>query len=249
MLNNILTIKNLKKSFGNYQVLVDVNYDLPKGIISAIIGPNGAGKSTFFNLITGYHYIDAGSVHFKDINITNWKRHKIAQIGISRAFQVSNIYPRLTAYENVRQAVLAQQKKTMNIFTPANKLAEKETIQLLEITGLINHRGTIAGVLSQGDKKKLELALALAGNPEVLLLDEPTAGMSAEETYETMELVKRLNKEVGVSILFTEHDISVIFGYAMRLSVLYQGRIIAEGLPEEVRKNEEAQKCYLGEEI
>ncbi len=249
MEKKILTIKNLRKSFGTYQVLTDVNYELPDGMIAAIIGPNGAGKSTLFNLITGYHHLDKGTVLFNDIDITNWKRHKIAHIGISRAFQVSNIYPRLSTYENVRQAVLAQQKKTLNIFTSASKLAKIETEELLELTGLIENKGIIAGVLSQGDKKKLELALALAGKPRLLLLDEPTAGMSAEETFETMELVKRLNKNVGVTILFTEHDISVIFGYAMRLSVLYQGKIIADGLPEEVRKNEDVQKCYLGEEI
>lgn len=249
MEKKILTIKNLRKSFGTYQVLTDVNYELLDGMIAAIIGPNGAGKSTLFNLITGYHHLDKGTVLFNDIDITNWKRHKIAQIGISRAFQVSNIYPRLSTYENVRQAVLAQQKKTLNIFSSASKLAKTETEELLELTGLIENKGIIAGVLSQGDKKKLELALALAGKPRLLLLDEPTAGMSAEETFETMELVKRLNKNVGVTILFTEHDISVIFGYAMRLSVLYQGKIIADGLPEEVRKNEDVQKCYLGEEI
>lgn len=111
------------------------------------------------------------------------------------------------------------------------------------------NRQRLAGILSQGDKKKLELALALAGKPELLLLDEPTAGMSSEETQETMELVKRLNREIGLSILFTEHDISVIFGYAQKLSVLYQGMVIAEGTPEEVRRNEDAQRCYLGEEV
>lgn len=245
----ILEVKGLKKSFGKYQVLTDVNYSLERGKIAAIIGPNGAGKSTFFNLITGYHKIDSGTVYFNNQNITNFRKYKIAQMGISRAFQVSNIYPRLTVYENVRQAVLAQQRKTLNLFTYASKLAEKETCELLEITGMISNKNTIAGILSQGDKKKLELALALAGKPQLLLLDEPTAGMSQEETYETMELVSSLNKEIGLTILFTEHDISVIFGYAQKLSVLYQGRIIAEGLPEEVRKNEEAQKCYLGEEI
>lgn len=137
----------------------------------------------------------------------------------------------------------------MNLFSYASSLAQKETNELLEITGMTKIKDSIAGILSQGDKKKLELALALAGKPELLLLDEPTAGMSQEETFETMELVKKLNREIGLTILFTEHDISVIFGYAMRLSVLYQGRIIAQGLPEEVRQNEEAQRCYLGEEI
>lgn len=247
--SHILKIKSVKKAFGSYQVLTDVNYGLEKGEIAAIIGPNGAGKSTFFNLITGYHKVDSGTVYFKDQNITNWKRYRISQLGICRAFQVSNIYSRLTVYENVRQAILAQQKKTLNLFKYARDLCHKETCELLEMVGMIKNKDVIAGVLSQGDKKKLELALALAGKPELLLLDEPTAGMSQEETFETMELVKRLNREIGLSILFTEHDIAVIFGYAKKLSVLYQGRIIAEGFPEEVRKNEEVQKCYLGEEI
>jgi branched-chain amino acid transport system ATP-binding protein len=246
---DILSIKGLKKSFGKYKVLTDVSYTLPKGEIAAIIGPNGAGKSTFFNLITGYHRVDGGTVHFLDREITNWPRHRISRTGISRAFQVSNIYARLTTYENVRQAILAQEKRTLNILTPARGLARKETLELLELTGLIANRDTLAGILSQGDKKKLELALALAGKPELMLLDEPTAGMSSEETQETMELVKRLNSEIGLSILFTEHDISVIFGYARKLSVLYQGTVIAEGTPEEVRKNTEAQQCYLGEEV
>jgi branched-chain amino acid transport system ATP-binding protein len=246
---NILKIDSLRKSFGKYSVLTDVSYSLPKGEIAAIIGPNGAGKSTFFNLITGYHHVDGGTVRFLDREITNWPRHRIARAGISRAFQVSNIYSRLTTFENVRQAVLAQEKRTLDIFTPAHRLAQKNTLELLELTGLMSNRQHLAGILSQGDKKKLELALALAGKPQLLLLDEPTAGMSSEETQETMELVKRLNREIGLSILFTEHDISVIFGYAKKLSVLYQGVVIAEGTPEEVRKNKEAQQCYLGEEV
>lgn len=245
----ILKTEHLSKSFYKYQVLTDVNYELKKGMIAAIIGPNGAGKTTFFNLITGYHTVNSGHVFFNGKEITNWQRHKIAQIGITRAFQVSNIFTRLTAYENVRQSVLAQQKRTLNFFTPAEKLAKKETLNLLEITGLAHLKDTEAGILSQGDKKKLELALALACKPDLLLLDEPTAGMSTEETHETMELVKRLNKEIGLTILFTEHDISVIFGYAEKLSVLHQGILIAEGTPEEVRQNKEAQACYLGEEI
>jgi len=245
----ILRVEHLNKSFYRYQVLTDVNYTMKKGDLAAIIGPNGAGKTTFFNLITGYHTVSRGRILFKEREITNWPRHRIARTGITRAFQVSNIFPKLTAYQNVRQSILAHQNKTLDFFTPAERLAEKETTELLEITGLAPHRGTEAGILSQGDKKKLELALALGSKPDLLLLDEPTAGMSSEETHETMELVKRLNQEVGLTILFTEHDISVIFGYARKLSVLHQGVLVAEGTPDEVRRNEQAQKCYLGEEI
>jgi branched-chain amino acid transport system ATP-binding protein len=247
--NVILQVDHLSKAFYKYQVLTDVTYQLKRGDIAAIIGPNGAGKSTFFNLVTGYHAVSGGNVFFKGIEITNWPRHRIARIGITRAFQVSNIYAKLTTYENVRQSVLAQQKKTLTFFTPAARLAARETMELLEVTGLVGFRSTEAGILSQGDKKKLELALALASKPELLLLDEPTAGMSSEETHETMQLVKRLNEEAGLSILFTEHDIAVIFGYAKKLSVLHQGVLVAEGTPEEVRQNKEAQRCYLGEEI
>jgi branched-chain amino acid transport system ATP-binding protein len=243
----ILKTDHLSKSFFKYQVLTDVNYQLNRGEIAAIIGPNGAGKSTFFNLVTGYHAVSGGHVFFRGQEITNWARHKIARIGITRAFQVSTIYPKLTTYENVRQSILAQEKKTLKFFTPASRLAKGQTLELLEITGLSRFRNTEAGILSQGDKKKLELALALASKPDVLLLDEPTAGMSSEETHETMELVKKLNKEIGLSILFTEHDIAVIFGYAEKLSVLHQGVLVAEGTPEEVRQNKEAQACYLGE--
>jgi branched-chain amino acid transport system ATP-binding protein len=245
----ILRVEKLCKAFGGIKATNNVDFEMVRGELSAaIIGPNGAGKSTFFNLLTGYHAVDSGEVLFKGRNITNWPPHKITRLGIARAFQVSNIYPKLTTYENVRQAILTQQKRTLIFFTPANRLAKGETLELLEITGLSRYANTVAGILSQGDKKRLELAIALGSKPELLLLDEPTAGMSGEETHETMELVKRLNQEMSLTILFTEHDMSVVFGYARRLIVLHQGTVIAEGIPEEVRANEEVQRVYLGEE-
>jgi branched-chain amino acid transport system ATP-binding protein len=244
----ILKVEHLNKAFGGLRATDDVNYEMKSGELSAIIGPNGAGKSTFFNLLTGYHKVDSGRVFFQGKDITNWPPHKIACLGITRAFQVSNVYLDLTAYENVRQSILTEQKRTLNFFTPARWLAKKETLELLEVTGLSQHTDIISGNLSQGDKKRLELAIALGSKPELLFLDEPTAGMSGEETHETMELVKRFNRELGLTILFTEHDMSVVFGYARRLTVLHQGSIIAEGSPEEVRKNETAQKIYIGEE-
>jgi branched-chain amino acid transport system ATP-binding protein len=244
----ILKVEHLNKAFGGLKAACEINYEMRAGELSAIIGPNGAGKSTLFNLLTGYHRVDSGEVLYKGRDITNWPPHKIARLGIARAFQVSNIYPALTTYENVRQAILAQQKRTLNLFTPARRLVRQETLELLEITGLSKHTNVISGNLSQGDKKRLELAIALGCKPDLLFLDEPTAGMSGEETHETMGLVERLNKEMDVTILFTEHDMSVVFGYARRLTVLHQGTIIAQGTPEEVRANKTAQKIYLGEE-
>ena len=244
----ILKVEHLKKHFGGLQATNDVNFEMKSGELSAIIGPNGAGKSTFFNLLTGYHKADSGRVFFQGKDITNWAPHKIVRLGISRAFQVSNIYPAITAYENIRQAILTKQKRTLNLFFPAERMAKEETKELIEITGLSSLSNKIAGKLSQGDKKRLELAIALGCQPELLFLDEPTAGMSGEEALETMELVKRLNQKLGLTILFTEHDMSVVFGYAEHLTVLHLGSIIAKGRPEEVRKNEMVQKIYLGEE-
>jgi branched-chain amino acid transport system ATP-binding protein len=244
----ILKVVKLNKSFGGLKATNNVDYEMLTSELSAIIGPNGAGKSTFFNLLTGYHRVDSGQVFYRGRDITNWPPHRVARLGITRAFQVSNIYPALTTYENIRQAILTEQKRTLNFFTPAERLAKKETLELLDITGLSENAHMIAGNLSQGDKKRLELAIALGSKPQLVFLDEPTAGMSGEETRETMKLVERLNKEMGLTILFTEHDMSVVFGYARRLTVLHQGTIIAEGTPEEVRANERAQKIYLGEE-
>jgi branched-chain amino acid transport system ATP-binding protein len=244
----ILKVEHLNKAFGGLQATCDVNYEMKTGELSAIIGPNGAGKSTFFNLLTGFHKVDSGRVFFQGKDITNRPPHRIARLGIARAFQVSNIYLALTTYENIRQAILAQQKRTLNFFTPAHRLAKKETLELLEVTGLSQNENMMAGNLSQGDKKRLELAIALGSKPELLFLDEPTAGMSGDETQETMNLVKQLNQEMGLTILFTEHDMSVVFGYAKRLTVLHQGSIIAAGSPQEVRSNEMVQKIYLGEE-
>jgi branched-chain amino acid transport system ATP-binding protein len=244
----ILQAIGLNKAFGGLQAISNVSYLMNHGEFSAIIGPNGAGKSTFFNLVTGYHEVDSGKILFNGKDITGLPPHMISSLGIARAFQVSNIYPTLTTYENVRQSVLARQRRTFNFFIPASRLAREETMEILDSCGLAEHANAVAGTLSQGDKKRLELALALGNNPVLLFLDEPTAGMSGEETRETMQFVHRLNRERKLTILFTEHDMSIVFGFARRLTVLYEGGIIADGTPEEVRGNERAQRVYLGEE-
>jgi branched-chain amino acid transport system ATP-binding protein len=243
----ILSVKGLEKHFGGISATQNLNFDLEAGAKEAIIGPNGAGKSTLFNLLTGFHRPDAGKIRFDGKDITGWPAHKIAQHGISRAFQISNIFRRLTVFENVRTAVHAHTGKTANLFARADAIGGNRTRELLVLCGLEEKGSIMAGTLSQGDKKKLELAIALAAEPKLLLLDEPTAGMSLDETQETMALVDRLNETSGVTILFTEHDMLVVFNHANQIMLLHRGEIIVRGRPDEIRNNEQVQRIYLGE--
>ncbi len=245
---NILEVCGLNKRFGGLWATRDLSFVLEEGEQSAIIGPNGAGKSTFFNLLSGYHPVDSGEIIFNGRDITNQLPHHIARAGISRAFQVSNIFSKLTVLENIRSAVQSRMGRTFDLFSKADRIGREETERILSLCLLTSKRKIPAGELSQGDKKKLELALALAGKPKLLLLDEPTAGMSLEETRETMSLVDRLNQEFHLSILFTEHDMNVVFSHAYRITLLHRGEVIVTGRPEEVRRNEKVQRIYLGEQ-
>ena len=242
-----LDVRGLNKHFGGLHAIRDVDFCLAEGEKSAIIGPNGAGKSTFFNLLTGYHRIDAGKVLFDGTDITNRASHVIAREGVARAFQIINIFPRLSVFHNVRSAVQAQMGRSFSLFERANQIGNDKTGEIIELCGLGGKENDLAGELSQGDKKKLELALALAGRPKLLLLDEPTAGMSLEETRETMSLVDRLNQEHNISILFTEHDMSVVFDHAQKITLLHYGEVVLAGTPEEVRSDKSAQRIYFGE--
>jgi branched-chain amino acid transport system ATP-binding protein len=168
-------------------------------------------------------------------------------MGISRAFQISSIFAKMTVAENVRSAVHAQMRRSFSIFGVASRIGIDETGRTLELCGLEGKRGLVAGELAQGDKKRLELAIALAGKPRLLFLDEPTAGMSIEEARSTMELVDRLNRELRLTVLFTEHDMGIVFNHARKLTLLHRGEIVVQGTPAEVRANEIAQKVYLGE--
>jgi branched-chain amino acid transport system ATP-binding protein len=243
----ILEVTGLHKHFGGVHVTRAVSFSMDEGEQSAIIGPNGAGKSTFMNLLTGYHRCDAGKVIFEGQDITNRPPHRIARMGISRAFQISSIFAKMTVAENVRSAVHAQMRRSFSIFGVASRIGVEETDRVLSLCGLEGKRGLVAGELAQGDKKRLELAIALAGKPRLLFLDEPTAGMSIEEARNTMELVDRLNRELGLTVLFTEHDMGIVFNHARKLTLLHRGEIVVQGTPAEVRANEIAQKVYLGE--
>jgi branched-chain amino acid transport system ATP-binding protein len=242
----VLQVKSLSKSFRGFRAVKDTSLEVRKGEIVAVIGPNGAGKTTLFNLITGILKPDLGKVLFKGIDITGFSPHKICRIGISRSFQVVNVFQRLSVFENVQVSVLAKENKTWNLFTPSKKLVIDETNRILESVGLIDKQNSVSGALSHGDRKVLEIAIALGGSPEFLILDEPTAGMSPEETSRCIDLIKHLREKMGLTILFCEHDMELVFSISNRIMVMVRGTSIIQGSCEQVRCNEAVQEAYLG---
>lgn len=243
----LLGIENLMKAFGGFQATDSVNLSVERGCLRALIGPNGAGKTTLFNQITGYLVPDAGRIVFKDEEITGLHPYEISRKGITRAFQIINIFPRLSVMESVQLAILARRGKTLQCFAPARKMVQEEAMAVLETVGLAERAGALARELSHGDQRILELALALAGEPELLLLDEPMAGMSPFERAKVTELIQKIHHDRGLTVLFCEHDMDVVFGISERVTVLHQGRVIAEGKPEDIKKNEEVHLVYLGQ--
>ena len=243
----MLRVKSLSKSFDGFMAVNRADLEVEKGEIVAVIGPNGAGKTTLFNLLTGLLKADSGKVFLKGQDITGLPAHEICRKGISRSFQVVNVFQRLSVFENVQISVLSRQRKTWDFFTSATKLAVAETNEILESVGLMEKRDRKTGLLSHGDRKVLEIAMALGGNPELLILDEPTAGMAPEETSRCIDLIKRLCEERGLTILFCEHDMDIVFGITNRIMVMVRGNSIIQGACDEVRRNEEVQAAYLGE--
>jgi len=243
----LLEVRDLKKSFGGFQAVSGVSFSVPPGSISAIIGPNGAGKTTLFNLITGHLRPDSGSVTFKNREITGIAPHDLCRLGMGRSFQRTNIFPKLTVFQNIQAAFLCHRGRGWNLLASVDRLYRDETEALLVSVGLLDKAGEVAGFLSHGNQKQLELGITLALEPEILLLDEPTAGMSAQETRESIRLIERIASERGLTLLFTEHDMEVVFAIAHRITVLHQGEVIADGTPEEVRRHPQVRRVYLGE--
>jgi branched-chain amino acid transport system ATP-binding protein len=243
----VLDVRDLRKSFDGFMAVAGVSFTVPRGSISAIIGPNGAGKTTLFNLITGHLRPDAGRVVFKDRDVTGIAPHDLCRLGMGRSFQRTNIFPRLTVYQNIQAAYLSHRGRGWNVITPVDALYRDESLALLEAVGLSGKAGEVSGFLSHGNQKQLELGLALALEPDILLLDEPTAGMSATETRDSIRLIERIARERQLTLLFTEHDMEVVFSIAQRITVLHQGRVIADGPPGEVRRDPEVRRVYLGE--
>ena len=243
----LLEVAGVARSFGGFQALGGVTLRVEPGEISAVIGPNGAGKTTLFNVITGHLVPDAGRVDFAGHDITGRPPHTICRLGLARSFQRTNIFPRLSVFENVQIAILSHERRAYGFWTPARGLARDRSLAVLEDVGLAHRATDPSGSLSYGDQKQLELGLALALEPTLLLLDEPTAGMSPQETRASVALVERIARQRKLTVLFTEHDMDVVFSVARKIRVLHQGRIIAEGPPETIRGDDEVKRVYLGE--
>ena len=242
----MLRVEGIHKSFEDFKAVSGANLTVEAGQLVAVIGPNGAGKTTLFNLITGQLKPDRGRIIFNDEDISKLPPYEICRKGIARSFQIANIFPRLTVFRNVQVSVLSQQRKSVRLFRPAETLAVAETNTILENVGLSDKADATAGSLAHGDQRTLEIAIALGNKPELVVLDEPTAGMSAEETAATMELIRRLADSEGLTILFCEHDMEVVFNVAQSIMVMHQGITIIQGGPDEVRNSSQVQECYLG---
>jgi branched-chain amino acid transport system ATP-binding protein len=242
----MLEVRDIRKSFSGFTAVAGVSLDVPAQGITAVIGPNGAGKSTLFNLLTGHLRADDGSVRFEGRDITGAAPHAICRMGVGRSFQHTNIFRKLTVFENVQAALIAHGGEARNFWSRAQALYREDAHQLLHSLGLAEQADAVADALSHGNQKQLELGIALASDPKLLLLDEPTAGMSAAETREAIRLLERIVAERKLTLMFTEHDMDVVFSIAHKIAVLHQGKLIAEGAPAEVRRNAEVRRVYLG---
>ena len=245
---SILQVKEVSKSFGGLRALNDVNLEVEEGSVHAIIGPNGAGKSTLLNCFVGKLEPDTGSVMFNGVSLLGIQPYEINQVGVARVFQTPEIFGEMTLIENVMIPAFASHDGsfTLNAWqrTAERKGVSDEAEKILEDVGLLDQRDTLANSLSRGDKRRLEMAMCLIQKPKLLLLDEPTAGMSRADTNNTIDLLKRVGE--GITKVVIEHDMHVVFSLAEKISVLAQGTVIAEGKPDEIKGDPRVQEAYLG---
>jgi branched-chain amino acid transport system ATP-binding protein len=243
-----IELRDVQKSFGNVKIIRDLNLTVAKGERHAIIGPNGAGKSTTFNLISGYIAPTSGDVLLEGEVISGLRPYQINRRGLSRSFQVTNVFANMTVWENIRCAVLWATGHRYAFWKNIDNLPEvrERTAQILQDISLMPRRDVLAGLLTYAEQRALEIGITVAGGAHVILLDEPTAGMSNAETERAVTLIRRLTE--GRTLLIVEHDMSVVFGLADRISVLVYGHIIASGTPDEIRSDPKVKEAYLGEE-
>jgi branched-chain amino acid transport system ATP-binding protein len=245
---SLLRVEGLHKSFGGVQAVQGVSLAVAAGELLALIGPNGAGKSTCFNMLNGQIRPDAGRVTLAGQDITGLAPRAIWRLGVGRTFQITATFASLSVLENVQMALLSHQRRLMRLWAPLSAEDPTPALALLERLGMAEQAARPCGVLAYGDLKRVELAIALANNPRLLLMDEPTAGMAPAERVALMALTARIARESGIAVLFTEHDMDVVFTHADRLLVLDRGRMLAEGSPEDVRANPAVREVYLGHE-
>jgi branched-chain amino acid transport system ATP-binding protein len=246
MTGTALSLRNVGKSFGNLEIIRGVSLDIASGQRHAIIGPNGAGKTTLFNLISGRFPISKGEILLNDIRIDQLPPHRINRMGLSRSFQITSIFHRLSVFENLRCALLWSMGYRYSFWTPLWRQRElnERTDRMLEDLNLAARRDTAAGLLSYADQRALEIGMTIAGGASVILLDEPTAGMSNTETDNAVELIRRISR--GKTLVMVEHDMKVVFDLADVITVLVYGQVIASGPPQAVRANPAVQEAYLG---
>ena len=246
-----LQVENVSKAFGHFVAVNDVSLAIPEGEITALIGPNGAGKTTLYNMVSGRLKPTKGSVWFRGSDITGLPPDRISRLGISRSFQITNIFNELTVLENIQVALVARHKKGLNLWqvSARDKRLEDQGLELLARLGLESVARARAGTLSHGDKRRVELAIVLSTEPQLVLLDEPTAGMTPEETHAVVHLIRSLAASGPYTFFLTEHDMDVVFRLAQKICVMHRGELLAEGTPEEIRNDPKVRTAYLGEEV
>jgi len=243
----ILEVKDLYKHFGNLMAVNGISLSVGKGKRHAIIGPNGAGKTTLFNLLSGRLRPTRGQILFRGRDITGMSPYRISRLGIARSFQIINVFPQLSVFENVHTVLMSKNHIRYDFLRNLKrwKKVTQETIQLLEQIGLLDKKDVLAAFLSYGEQRGLEVGLTIASGPELILLDEPTAGMSMDETRQATKLIDRVTK--GKTLAIIEHDMEVIFSLADMITVMQHGKVITTGTPEEIRKDQKVKDAYLGD--
>ena len=244
--SSLLQVTGLRKAFGGVLAVDGVDFALAPGEMLALIGPNGAGKSTTFNMVNGQLRADRGSIRLDGTELVGLAPRAIWRLGVGRTFQIAATFSSLTVVENVQMALLSQDRKLFSMWAPAARHRRSDALDLLDRVGMAAQADRPCSVLAYGDVKRVELAIAMANNPKLLLMDEPTAGMAPKERNELMALTKKLVVERGIAVLFTEHSMDVVFGQADRVLVLVRGRLLAEGTPEQIQADARVQEAYLG---
>lgn len=248
MMNTLLATHHLRREFGALVAVDDVSMSIEEHALHSIIGPNGAGKTTFFNLLSGTLKPTAGSVIYRGEDITALPLHRTIHKGIGRSYQITNLFPSLTAHENIRLAVQATGRDSFRFTTPTTAFPDvlARTAEVLEVVGLSDDAGKLAGSLPHGDQRKLELGMILAPDPDVLLLDEPTAGMASNQVPELMALIADIRAQGSKTIVLVEHNMHVVMSVSDRITVMHQGKVLAEGTSDEIGANDIVQEAYLG---